>query len=583
MLLILVGLLLWIPAVKGWGTLWTVLARRLEPGPAQPADAATGDPPAGDLISPLFGLALLTAISTVINFFAPVTPLITTAALLIGWVLLVVRLRRPHRIDAWPWLAGLGAFWLVIIALFASGSAANLFDTGFYHLQAIRWTEISRVPLGAGNLFSRLAFNDSWFQLAALLNLPVGSGPAPAGASLFLISGVLTWFLLMAASQAALALFKSGEWSRHALFLAAALIVPWTAVNPIYLSSASPDWAVVVLALAAVYVAIQALDGRLTPTVALAALLFLASYGVTVKLSAATLILLAAPVLVFARWQDERQPVRWRALALCAAGFGVAFVAPWLMRTVLLSGCAIYPVAATCLYSLPWHMPQPVVREEMRWVMAWARWADHPPDQVLANWDWLRPWLQHIRRDGQLRRSAELLIIGLAALWLPLGVAGQPRARLAFLWLSLPMAAGMVYWFATAPDVRFGAGYFWGLGLWALAAGLYRLHQAGSGARLARAALWLGLALVVILFARSALALKPRLLETLRNQPALADWPAIPLAPVDPHLAVDGYAINVPETGAQCWLSAPPCTPYLDGNLRVQRDANGQARMFYLP
>jgi hypothetical protein len=125
------------------------------------------------------GYAPCIALLQLVHLVTPINALVTAAVLCLCAVVSLSRAveawrRRAAHAEAtprWVWWAWLGAmlciaFWLANRAL----SPQLDFDTGFYHLSAIRWlNEFPLVP-GLANLHYRLGFNQSSFLLSALLN-----------------------------------------------------------------------------------------------------------------------------------------------------------------------------------------------------------------------------------------------------------------------------------------------------------------------------------------------------------------------------------------------------------------------------
>ena len=77
MLLLLFYLLLWIPAIFGWGSLWAFFRKRLGASNTQFVDC----------VEPICGFAALAALSVTLNFFIPIRGLVSVVALLLGWLL----------------------------------------------------------------------------------------------------------------------------------------------------------------------------------------------------------------------------------------------------------------------------------------------------------------------------------------------------------------------------------------------------------------------------------------------------------------------------------------------------------------
>src|SRR5688500_16524798 len=123
----------------------------------------------GDTADPLSalvtGLICLTCAASWLSLIVPLAGWTLAATSGAGIGLLVLpqtreRLRMPAW--GWAWLVGTAA-----VAYLAAGPPL-VYDTGFYHAQAVRWiNEYPAVP-GLANLHGRLAFNSSWFVWGAL-------------------------------------------------------------------------------------------------------------------------------------------------------------------------------------------------------------------------------------------------------------------------------------------------------------------------------------------------------------------------------------------------------------------------------
>src|SRR4051812_15199355 len=123
MLLFLVALLLWLPALAGWALPWAWLRQRLGGAGLNHFDGSDG----------VAALAVLAALSILLNFVVPLTSLVSAAALVTGWLLCGLRLlrARPQRVPAkvaWAALA-----WLIAAAVLANAPPEN-YDSGLYHL-----------------------------------------------------------------------------------------------------------------------------------------------------------------------------------------------------------------------------------------------------------------------------------------------------------------------------------------------------------------------------------------------------------------------------------------------------------------
>jgi hypothetical protein len=103
------------------------------------------------------------------------------------------------------------------------------------------------------------------------------------------------------------------------------------------------------------------------------------------------------------------------------------------------------------------------------WIASWAKAPGLYPDQVLNSWSWFIPWFFNLL---SIFRLAVPLLAGTAGAALALGVlcfSQKLNARLktpALLLPFAPLVAGLVFWFYTAPDLRFADWLFWLLAAW---------------------------------------------------------------------------------------------------------------------
>jgi hypothetical protein len=565
-LLIFLALLVWIPAVVGWAGWLPWLRRRL-------GDAA----PAFDVWEPVAGLAALATVATIVHFVAGLSPRVDAAVLVAGWTLLWLRLRRtPPRIASS--VAVLATVWLAILA-FGASRPPRAGDAGLYYLQTIDWLTGQPLALGLGNLHGRLAFNSSWFAVAAVLEAPLLSGKG-----IHLLSPLLLWFYGLAAGSAIRRLQRECRWSLADIVLALSAVLLLGDLVRWGVSSAAPDLAVAALVLLATVAALQALEGRLAWPYAILVTSLLGLFGLTVKLSAAPLLVFPV-ALGLAAWR-RRAPVAWRAIGAAVAGLGGVLLVPWAARGLLLSGCWAYPASFTCFPHLRWAIPPDLVAEELVRTRAWARARTVSPD-VMVGWGWLGPWIEwtlfYRTVDGLLAVGLVLATLVWTAVH---GLWSRARVRVRGLaWVAVPLAIGVAYWFLTAPDRRFGYGYVWSLLLLGLGVLLVRSGREPAlrwRAQLRRTlpAVAVG-AVIVAAVGLGAIDLGRQGAVVTR---VLLRWPPVPAAQVADSLTTEGAVIHVVVTpDLFCQASPFPCTPDFEPRLRVVRDSRGWYRMFLPP
>lgn len=402
----------------------------------------------------LAGMITLTTLAAALSLTLPLDwrPL---GILLLGGAAIFFALTRQGRIRlrlldwrAPGWLE-VGVVLLLALALLtvlenATRMVANP-DTGIYHAQAIRWLEEYPAVPGLGNLHTRLAYNSHWLVLNALFSLAFLGGRSLhlAGAMLFALavvdfwSGACNWI---------------GGRRTAANVLRLMLLPLMFYIIGSQTSSPGTDLPVILMVwmLSAQWLERQDTSADL--------LIFAgAVFLMTIKLSAAPFALLA----VWIGLRDSRR--QWGRLTGWFVLGGVLLL-PWLARNVVLSGYLIYPFPALDLFPLDWKIPAQLAGREAGVIRAWGRLPGEDVERVLAMplGVWAREWLsnQTLNQRG----------IVMAAALSPLAMAGmvlfqclrkaafdlQDRRLLGMYALAL---LGGVYWFFSAPDLRFGYGW----------------------------------------------------------------------------------------------------------------------------
>ncbi len=619
MLTVALGILLWSPSILGYGELLFRLP------PLHPS----GSPRPRLIYHAAAGFLLMTAIANLANFFLPLSRYFDFAIFLLGWGLFGglnwASLLAAWRASPWraalpraqkrarsqsrpaslrPWGAAAGAVPWAITLLFSalllayvaySASFSTNGDTGLYYLQTIRWLRESPVPLGLANLHGRLGYNSAWHSLAALLEMP-----RFIGKSSFLVNSTLMFLFGLSVLGAARSI-----WARRArlgdFFLALCalpLLSPSIFVYR-YASSATANGSamfVELLALAAFLDAAAADPPDFARS--LWTSLMVSALALTIKISALPVLVLPLALLIWKRAALKAAlfpgrashpgpgplsaPTSLAQLGPAIAALGLLFV-PWLARGVALSGCLAYPIRSSCL-PVEWRVAEPIRLNEELTIRSWARWPKQDPLMVLGSYDWLGPWLARYRTNLSL--IVVLALIGLSLLvfgWLlwkrKLSLPGIQRAA-----LLMPLT-GLLYWAWSAPDIRFGEGYFWSLSLLLLAfsaapllAGLWAFLDRHSG--LARAALpaaaltgLLALGLALVLFGSQVLPTPDQLLYT----------PPLGFQDITQRITLQGVAINTPTKTSKCWNADLPCTPYFSETLQIKFNAAGRPVEFSDP
>ena len=468
----------------------------------------------------ILGIACIAILGCAIHFVAALSPTVQIVTMGVGLALCVVfrgELIRRCRGNLVPILAGL--------SVFLHRHAFTFYDNGFYHLQSVKWNAEFPITPGLVNLHVRLAYNSLLFMLA----------PLDDRAEFGWISNLLVLLFVLMACCARFSQARRGTVEFWFFGLAVALLALGTLGPLNWLGVLNADGFVAILT---VYWFAVALSVPTRPQTSVPLLLLSGVLALTVKMSAAPLLLLALLVAWSHRKTADVSLLKPVAVAALLLGL-------WMARGVTLSGCALYPFPQSCISSLPWAVSHTEAEMESLSIRSWARapWRfDYA--QVMAGWTWLGPWTAATWRNW----SARLFLFG--------GIAGCVSMLAGVRVNRLVMAAFagrclcLAYWFWSAPDVRFGSGYL-------AAAGILGLSIA-CAACFPDTDLFRRLTLEAV--AVSALLGISSLVQsgntwTIKSRPAFA----MRTAPGGKSIWV---TLGDYEGSSDCWDHALPCTPY---------------------
>jgi len=343
---------------------------------------------------------------------------------------------------------------IVISCLGAYSSwPAWAYDTDLYHAQIIRWYNEYGTPPGLGNLHGRLAFNSSWLSLAALFDNGIWDNRS-------------AWITLALSKFGGIfyCLYELVFSRKNGTRLYALCINLWIGLTigagntspslfydtPVHLLNA-------IIVLEAYYI-LSGYNGNLSKKgIHDSANLIMLSVGAfMIKQIGAVSLLFSGLLTLFLLVRNTKQTVSsWFCIytpALCA-------FAIWVTKNIFLSGYPVYPLPI-CAMPFDWAMPFGSANGNYLDVLAWARMPGPGYRQSLENgfFYWFVPWL-----ISNLKTRAFLVLAVLPSLpsilfWC--FVARYVRIKKAvyfFIWTFF----SIIYWFTTAPDIRFGDGFFW--------------------------------------------------------------------------------------------------------------------------
>ncbi len=531
---------------------------------------------------PWLGLAAMLAIVQILSLLTPINGSVLIAMIVLGLLGLptaraIARARsvppaEPETLGRGPLLLFLAALLVVILvgaANLATSASTVAYDTDLYHASWVRWANQHPAVPGLANLHSRLGFNAGFLLFSPVVdNLWWDLRSAWFAQGFFVVLACMHWLSILLSVGGTQAL-------RVRLF--ALFTMPYLLLKLAYLGPGLNDdtpthilLLVLVLELLRYQSSFSAPPGNSAELprnreIALSYLVTIATLGFLFKpMGAVSLGLTVAFVVASAPVRRLVPGVVLPALLLTG----------YFARNVVLSGWLLYPAPVGGL-AVDWAVPaQPLAEDNghqlqstdglYRAIKAFARAPG--AESMRADSEgaafWYPQWYQRFRQSLEPRLLFSGTLFFFAYFYIrSRGRQGKEGVRMD-LFLTALAALNLLFWFSTAPDLRFGDGFFWawmGLGASMLfTSGIVRPNTAKL----------LGILFVAQFFTSFRFDLVPGRLP--------ASWPLGKMVsrPTRVVRIENGQKppleVHVPSEGEQCGDAPLPCTPYPISELKAR-------------
>lgn len=402
----------------------------------------------------LSGLILATVYAQVYSLFGGVGLTANIILAAVSILCLLSARREAVRILTGMWKGSrtgrrLAALLLILVWAYFTSRGIMHYDSDLYHAQSIRWIETYGVVKGLGNLHCRFGYNSSFFALSALYSMHFLGGQ-----SLHTLNG----FFALLLSFSALDLART--WKRRKLKLSdfarfAAVYYLTTIVDEVM--APASDYTIMCLIFIIVIKWLDLLEedaGEKQSYVPYALLCVAGVYGMTLKLTAGLILLLTIkPAILLIR--DKK----WREIGLFL-GMGLAVAAPWLVRTVLITGYLLYPFPALDLFSVDWKIHPQIIQVDADNIKTWGRALYNTALVDVPVQEWFPGWF-----ETTLSGTEKLLILGnlvsvlLFAAAVIVAAVRRARAQLDVLLMLFMLMCSYIFWQLSAPLMRYGYSY----------------------------------------------------------------------------------------------------------------------------
>lgn len=467
--LIAISLILWLIAIFGYGaSLFAFFHKRFKfPLPSQPLTL---------LLSLLLGLIALCFFVQLWNLFAPLYKAVSLIVLFLGLVLfwfqrktLFLCLKGNHGTQiTWNWsliISFLLALCLIMPLSFFSDSIGDSIN---YHIQIVTWIQNSPVIFGLANIHGRLGFNGIIYNFYALTDVSQLFFFRSFIGNEIIYTGFLTSVLYIFIRKPIRPI------DFYELFLLCSLlpfvfILKWGEFQALYCEGIG---AVIGIALFSLLLFI--FHVRYNKYIyGLFILAFVIALCATL-IKIANFALIIGVILYFLILQRKflfHKSFLKVYVYLCV--FSFIFILPWAIKGMMTSGMIAYPASIGYIESLPWAVSDEQRESEVCWIMSWARAPGISCKEVLANYDWMKNWFSmktgyffYFKHFIYAFSSSLLLLVfillykRIACLCFQTHQSLESNLSLKGFCLSfIAIFTGIIFWFTSGPDPRFGMVY----------------------------------------------------------------------------------------------------------------------------
>ncbi|MCH5257040.1 MAG: hypothetical protein J1D87_07080 [Lachnospiraceae bacterium] len=379
------------------------------------------------------------------SIFAPVG--LSANLILIGICLIIVCFCRKKLWEDLQLIVGgsIGKiiFTIFLFLLYAYGTSRGIihYDTGLYHAQSIRWIEEYGVVKGLGNLHCRLAYNSASFALSALYSMAFITGQSYHCAAGFLA-------LIVAFVCSGLFDIVRRKYIKPSDFARVMGIYYLFNIFDEMISPAS-DYFMVLTAFYIIISFMDLLEAEEKEVCPYAMLCVLGVFLMTVKLSAALIILLVikpAAMLI--------KEKRWKEIAVYLF-LGILVAAPFLIRNVVISGWLVYPFTGIDIFSVDWKIPEGIAAYDAKEIQVWGRGYSDVAAYDMPVWKWLPAWYKGIGGMDRMFVPVAFIAVIVFAIRFIRNIAHMPDKLLVEGVVSL----SFIFWIVTSPLIRYGCVY----------------------------------------------------------------------------------------------------------------------------
>ena len=455
-------LILWIASILGYGLLVPAFLKHLK-------IQFNFEQPYSSTIIGLSGFIFIYFLSSIINFFLPLNKYVALIILIFGIIILILNRKKVALLFKKDDIVLIIS--LLIFTCFIPFRWLQYYDTGLYHLQAIKWYSSAKLPIGLANLISRIGFNSSWFTVNAVLEQSVLLLKVP-----FFISNAICIFY-----YGINIVFSFRELIKKNIKLSnvfcALTIIPWL-LNAISSSSSSsaPDSPVIFFTFIIIILIISLFEKIEKNSHLFIFISIFSFFAITLKISSIILVL-SIPVILFMNFFSKNRNFINRNEIFGGFLFSLILI-PWLITGIFISGYLIFPISFTRINSLNWALPSKIANALQDNIEVWAKAPGTSTPISFTNYSWFKDWITRFTIFNKIVVILIIFCLILQVFYLTKKNINKYSLndKTAYRLPLIISIIGVVFWFLNAPDMRFGSGYVFSLLLLLIGYNIYSMN-----------------------------------------------------------------------------------------------------------
>ena len=399
-----------------------------------------------------FGIFTIIFLSLLLNFFLPLK-YFSIPLFIFGIICFVIGYQKNlYRIKLHYY------FIFILFINFISFYNGPNVDSPMYHLQTMNWMILHKINLGIANLNIRFGLNSSWHSFLALMNISNNY----LSTKFYLSSVIFSIVCYEVASKK-----KSFSLSDVYLFLAISFLITYSFLHPFVngpilnqLGNPENDTVAMLLYIFVLYFYLKINESsNQNKNYLINLFIILVFFSISVKISNASLIFLLILIII------TNKNYKLFCISNVLVFFATAF---WFLRSFLISGCLVYPIAikALCVNTMWTNLFQAdlhgkVIQSFARDTRLRDKYMNF--DYTLNSNDWFLPWVNdYFLNTAILKISSLLFLFSFFILCLffvyEYFKKGNVKINYNIIFISCFFLVSAYIWFK-APEVRFGSGF----------------------------------------------------------------------------------------------------------------------------